>query len=566
MSCDCILPTTNFQKNRLIIIGQVICRMFTHKTKIIVNILIISSLLLSGIAALTYGQMTTKPCDSCGMNVDSIGQTRFKIVDASGHQYVACCPVCALKLIKTYGELTITSFCDYNGPNFPITINAKQSGSILTINPQSAIIILGGGCTKNRLVYNAAAADALLAPPNNGASQWLSPLTNATVLPNASRIGLAQAVLQYGGGATSICEQCGMDVDVTGQARFKIFDATGTLHIACCPVCALRLQRTYGDLNITSFCDYYGPNYPISIITKNNGTDVTVSPPNALIITAGGCTKNRIVYNSSAADALFAPPNNGTSKWLSTLSNDTANSNPTILGVAQAALINGIGLPNPTSTPSPTTTPTSNPSTIVYPSTSPSPSTKATPTQSPEPTATNGAILECEACGMDVTPESQTRYSVTDGTGKVHYVECFMCAMQLINDYETLHIATYCDWYGPDYPITVDTSNHGATVIVNPSTAIFLRGGSCVTARAAYNQTAADNLLAKGFSQNTSPEQQFALPSTTQVKLINEAVSTWYAQADTTAAPKSLTFILALVLGAVVIAVSIFAYTKLKRT
>ena len=142
-----------------------------------------------------------------------------------------------------------------------------------------------------------------------------------------------------------------MNVDVTGQARFKIFDATGTLHIACCPVCALRLQRTYGDLNITSFCDYYGPNYPITIIAKNNGTDVTVNPPNALIITAGGCTKNRIVYNSSAADALLAPPNNGTSKWLSTLSNDTANANPTILGVAQAALINGIGLPtsNPNS-------------------------------------------------------------------------------------------------------------------------------------------------------------------------------------------------------------------------
>ena len=76
-------------------------------------------------------------------------------------------------------------------------------------------------------------------------------MTNATVLPNATRIGIAQAVLQYGGGITSVCEQCGMNVDVTGQARFKIFDATGTLHIACCPVCALRLQRTYGDLNIT---------------------------------------------------------------------------------------------------------------------------------------------------------------------------------------------------------------------------------------------------------------------------------------------------------------------------
>ncbi len=535
--------------------------MFTKKPKIIVNFLIISALLLSGLATLTYGQMDTKPCDSCGMAVDATGQARFRIVDGSGGQHVACCPVCALKLVKTYGELIITSFCDYYGPNFPITIGAKQSGSVLTVNPQNALIILGGGCAKNRLVCNSAAADALLAPPNNGASQWLSPMTNATVLPNATRIGIAQAVLQYGGGATSACEQCGMTVDVTGQARFKIFDATGTLHIACCPVCALRLQRTYNNLNITAFCDYYGPNYPITIIAKNNGTDVTVNPPDALIITAGGCTKNRIVYNSSAADDLLATSNNGTSKWLSPLSNDTANANPIRLGVAQAALINGVGLPSPTPTPSPT--PSISPS--VSPSTSPSTSPTATPTYSPEPTATTGDILECEACGMDVTPESQTRYMVSDGAGKIHYVECFMCAMQLINDYETLHVETYCDWYGPNYPITIDTSNFGQTVSVSPSTAIYMRGGSCVTARAAYNKTAADNLLANGFSQYTSPEQQYALPSSTQVKLVNEAINTWYAQADTTAAPTSLIFVLFLVVGVAVIGGLIIAYKKLKH-
>jgi hypothetical protein len=165
---------------------------------------------------------------------------------------------------------------------------------------------------------------------------------------------------------------------------------------------------------------------------------------------------------------------------------------------------------------------------------------------------------------MDVTPESQTRYKITDGTGNIHYVECFMCAMQLINDYQTLHIATYCDWYGPTYPIEVDTSNYGATVSVNPPTAIFLRGGSCVTARAAYNQTAADNLLSNGFSQNTSPEQQYALPSTTQVKLVNDAISTWYAKADATAAPTSLTLVLALAVGIVIIISSVVAYKKLK--
>jgi hypothetical protein len=528
--------------------------MFTKKMRLTVNILIIASLLTSALGSLTSSQVTI-PCDACGMLVDEVGQERFKILDAANQPHFACCPVCALKLLKTHGELKITSFCDYNGPNFPITIDAKQYGSVLTINPQSAMVIMGGGCAKNRLVFNTAAADALLSAPNFGTSQWLSPLQNATVAPNATRIGLAQAVLQYGGGVTSMCEACGMDVDVTGQARFKIFDATGTLHIACCPVCALRLQRTYNNLNITAFCDYYGPNYPITIIAKNNGTDVTVNPPDALIITAGGCTKNRIVYNSSAADALLAPPNNGTSKWLSPLSNDTANANPTILGIAQAALINGVGLPTPTPSASPTVSPSASP-TIMS-------SSKPNPTLSPEPTATTGGILECEVCGMDVTFESQLRYIVTDGNGNDHFVECYMCALALVNDYEAVHIETYCDWYGPDYPITVDSSNYGGKVIVNPSTAMFLRGGSCVTARAAYNQTAADNLLAQGFSQYTSSEQLYALPASTQVKLVSEAIDLWYSEPRTTGTSTSLALVLVAVIGATIVISSVFAYKKL---
>lgn len=145
----------------------------------------------------------TKPCDQCGMTIDTIGQARFNIVDVNNTRHYACCPVCALKLIKTCGELSITTFCDYNGPTYPITINAKAFGSDVSVSPTSALIILGGGCAKNRIVYDATAADLLLAPPNNGGSSWLSVLTNATVLPNATRIGVAQAALQYGGGASS---------------------------------------------------------------------------------------------------------------------------------------------------------------------------------------------------------------------------------------------------------------------------------------------------------------------------------------------------------------------------
>ncbi len=273
------------------------------------------------------------------MTVDSLGQARFKIYDASSIRHYACCPGCAFKLLKTYGELNITSFCDLNGPNYPITIVAKKYGSVATISPTSALVLMGGSCTKNRIVYNSAAADILLGPLHNGTSQWLSPMTNATVLPNCTRIGIAEAVLKNGGGTVSPCEKCGMNVDPTGQARFRILDTNGLTHIACCPMCAFKLlNSTNGELNFTSYCDYYGPSYPIKVSIKAYANDVQVTPSTVLIIMGGGCTKNRIVYNSTAADALLALPNNGTSQWLSPMTNDTVLANATRMTVAQAAV------------------------------------------------------------------------------------------------------------------------------------------------------------------------------------------------------------------------------------
>jgi hypothetical protein len=554
------------------------------------SILLIALLVFSSMPILIASAQTPVTCDQCGMTLDAMGLARYQIVDAGGHSYHACCPICAFKLIKTYGELNITSFCDYYGPSHPITINAKMNGSSLTVNPQTALVILGGSCSKNRLVYDSTAADALLAAPNNGTSQWLSPMQNMTVASTANRMTAAQSVLQQGGGAISTCESCGMTVDVTGQTRFKIFDASGTLHIACCPICAFKLLKTYGNLNITAFCDYNGPNYPINIVAKNNGADTTVTPSDALIILGGGCTKNRIVFNSSSADALLAPPNNGTSKWLSTYQNDTVAPDATRIGIAQAAAQYGAVAtptptpspspsPTPTTTPAPTSTPTTAPSETAQPSATPestitstptpsaSPTLSPAPTQTASPSATTSVIKECETCGMDVTADSQARYQVTDGNGNIHYVECMMCALSLINDYEIVNIRTYCDWYGPNYPIAVVSSNYGASVTVTPSTALFLRGGSCVTARAAYNQTAADNLLTNGFSQYTSPEQQYALPSSTEVKTIANAIQTWYALLVNSNSDNSsqLTLIVAAIVGIAVIIGTAIGYKKIKH-
>jgi hypothetical protein len=83
----------------------------------------------------------------------------------------------------------------------------------------------------------------------------------------------------------------------------------------------------------------------------------------------------------------------------------------------------------------------------------------------------------------------------------------------------TLHIETYCDYYGPDYKIVIDASKNGNVTTVAPSSAMILLGtkvvASCANNRIVYNKTAADALLSQGFSQYTMKWQQQALPAGT---------------------------------------------------
>jgi hypothetical protein len=594
-------------------------------------VLIALSMVLSSLTTTSVSAQTSQTCEQCGMVVDATSQAHFWVVDASGNSHYVECMMCALKLLSKYDALNITTTCDYNGPSSVITVNARQKGAVVTVNPPTALVIAGGGCAKNRVVSSPAAASALQS--NNGTSAYLAAIQkyvngfNGTIvtLPlNATVMSIAKAALQFGGGIpapspsippSQICESCGMTVAADTQAHFKIVDRNGITHYACCIKCAIKvLTRTENQLNITTNCDWYGINFPITISVKGDLNDAVVTPSTAMIID-GSCTKNRVAYDLTAVNALIA--NNGQSANLIASQNTTIPSNATVMSLLQAVKTFGVGsspaptpsaspspYPSPTrssepsetpdstarpsSTPQPTATarPSSTPEATERPETSSSPSSAATssprtsatlaPTANPLQTAApvstpSGAVATqtCEACGMDVTAESQTRYKVTDGNGNIHYVECFMCALNLINDHETLHIETFCDWNGPNYPITVDTSNFGATATVTPSTAVYLRGGSCVTARAAYDQAAADALLANGFSQYTSPEQQYALPSDTAVQTVKDAIAI-IAQTSVSREVQNnqnTTFLTVTVaVGVAVIAVAVVAFKKFKRS
>jgi hypothetical protein len=366
------------------------------------------------------------------------------------------------------------------------------------------------------------------------------------------------AALTYGQMTTQTCETCGMMVAPDAQMHLKVVDSTGTTHYVDCLTCALKLLKTHDEINITTNCDWNGPTYSITINLKDNVNLTNVTPPTALFID-GGCTQNRVIYNQAAADALFAQ--NGTSQYLPKMQNVTIPSNATVMTIDQAAIKYGfISSPDPTPTPSPTP--------AVLPSSSPTASPTAKPTAqpslSPTPTVnpTRIATQTCEACGMEVAADAQAKYTIIDGNGTMHYAECYMCALNLINNYDTLTISSYCDWYGPNYPVTVESSQYGKVVNVTPSTAMFLNGGSCVINRVAYNQTVADALLTNGFSKYTLPMQHYDLPSGTNVATVAQAAMT--LAKNTPNQTPTVPIMIGVFAGVAIIALSIVSYKKLK--
>jgi hypothetical protein len=171
----------------------------------------------------------------------------------------------------------------------------------------------------------------------------------------------------------------------------------------------------------------------------------------------------------------------------------------------------------------------------------------------------------CETCPMQVGADAQQHFTVYDGDGTRHWVECIGCALKLLKTYDTIHIETYCDWYGPDYPVVAEISQQGAVTTVNPSTAVILMGGGCTANRVAYNQTAADELLANGYSEYTMMMMQQALPANTNVTTIQKRALTFAATSEEAAPQSYLLPAVIAVVGIVVIAGAIVAYKKVKR-
>jgi hypothetical protein len=170
----------------------------------------------------------------------------------------------------------------------------------------------------------------------------------------------------------------------------------------------------------------------------------------------------------------------------------------------------------------------------------------------------------CETCPMEVGVDAQSHFAVYDGSGTRHWVECIGCALKLLKTYDTIRIETYCDWYGPDYPVIAEISQNGAVSTVNPSSALILMGGGCTANRVAYNQTAADELLANGYSEYTMMMMRQALPVNTNVTTIQKRALTFAATNQEATPPSYILPAVIAIVGILIIAGAIVAYKKLK--
>ncbi len=111
-----------------------------------------------------------KHCEACGMAIMPEMEQHLLIRDElTGQQVYACCQGCALKLadpVRGRKEYTIQTFCDYFGPERKITINVKDHGNSVTVDPVTARLLLGAkvvkSCANNRFAYNQEAVDGLL--------------------------------------------------------------------------------------------------------------------------------------------------------------------------------------------------------------------------------------------------------------------------------------------------------------------------------------------------------------------------------------------------------------------
>jgi hypothetical protein len=165
---NCVCPFTKVKNNGASDFCMV--KMTGAKRKILPIVLLVTAIGILGVSGAVYAQQySVVRCEACGMQISPEMQAHIQIKDAQGNSHYACCQGCMLTLLdpkRGYEQLNITTYCDFYGPSFAISIVAKEHGNLTVTTPSTAVILMGGkivaSCANNRIAYNQTAADELL--------------------------------------------------------------------------------------------------------------------------------------------------------------------------------------------------------------------------------------------------------------------------------------------------------------------------------------------------------------------------------------------------------------------
>jgi hypothetical protein len=173
---------------------------------IMVGVFVVVALLLIGTGGYYYYTYYGTPrCEACGMIITPEMDANIKMIDLDTNQRVwTCCPGCMLRSVVAHPNVHIEALDSWYGTSAPKIVIEIRNGSVVSVTPDTARILLGSkvvkSCANNRIAINETSAALLLqygwnrdnplAVFKNELPQGTPVLTVAQALPGLKQIGI----------------------------------------------------------------------------------------------------------------------------------------------------------------------------------------------------------------------------------------------------------------------------------------------------------------------------------------------------------------------------------------
>ncbi len=173
---------------------------------IMLGVFVVVALLLIGTGGYYYYTYYGTPrCEACGMIITPEMDANIKMIDVDTNQRVwTCCPGCMLRSVAAHPNVHIEALDSWYGTSAPKIVIEIRDGSVVSVTPDTARILLGSkvvkSCANNRIAINETSAALLLqygwnrdnplAVFKNELPEGTPVLTVAQALPGLKQMGI----------------------------------------------------------------------------------------------------------------------------------------------------------------------------------------------------------------------------------------------------------------------------------------------------------------------------------------------------------------------------------------